>query len=184
MIFGRHKKHLTESKKQGTVNFNVIPMIDMLLVCNIFLFMNSVIASFAIFQSPDLVLPKSYSADELGYNTEIAVTAMAIYMEGVLVEPAFKEYEDKDIPELPGLSESLKKHKEEMIAKGENPEPAMDGSSAPGGGFRVTIRADKRLPFKMLQKVMYTCNINGFDRMEFAVIKNEMIGNVEGEVGG
>jgi len=71
-----------------------------------------------------------------------------------------------------------------LIAHGESPEPSLYSTAAPGGGFRVTIRADKRLPFKMLQKVMYTCNINGFDRMEFAVIKNEMIGQVDGPTEG
>ena len=183
MIFGRHKKNLPAGKKNEPVHVNVIPMIDMMMVCNVFLLMQNAVASFAAFQSPDLIIPKSQSEEELGYDTEIAVTAQAVYLQGKLVEPNFAEYEEKDIPELAGLSDALKRTKEELIAKGKGPEPG-DPTSAPGAGFPAVIRADKRLPFKLLQKVMYTCNINGFDKMEFAVIKDELNERVDGPVPG
>ncbi|GAB4297948.1 MAG: hypothetical protein Kow0090_13300 [Myxococcota bacterium] len=180
MIFGRHKKHIDVKKGQGTVNVNVIPMIDMFMVLNVFLLMQNAVASFALFQSPELRIPNSYSEDEISYSSEVAVTANAVYLEGKLVEPTLKEYAENDIPELPGLSDGLAKRKEELVAAGRVPE----GSSEAGAGFPVMLRADQDLPFKLVQKVMYTCNRNGFDQIEFAVIKRSEMTSAGGFVTG
>ena len=167
MIFGRHKKHLESKSSSATINVNVIPMIDMFMVLIVFLLMQNAVASYALFQSPELRIPHSYSEDEAQISTEVAVTANAVYVEGKLEEPTLKEYADNDIPELPGLSEALQKRKEELVAAGRGPEAGAEA----GAGFPVLMRADQDLPFKLVQKVMYTCNKNGFDQIEFAVIK-------------
>ncbi len=171
MIFGRHKKIAEHSKKVDQVNVNVIPMIDMMIVMNVYLLMQTMVASFAKYQGAELVLPRSLSDDELPYETEVAVTEAAVYMEGQLAEPNFEEYADKDVPELAGLSDLLQIRKDDMIAKGNIPE----GASEAGSGFPVVIRAHEGIEFKMLQKVMYTCNIRGFDRIELAVVKDEKL---------
>ncbi|MCG3172801.1 MAG: hypothetical protein GMKNLPBB_00959 [Myxococcota bacterium] len=176
MIFGRHKKHQFETKKLGTVNVNVIPMIDLLLVINVFLLMNNAVSSQAMYQSPDLQVPKSFSVEPAVYKSEIAVTQNALHVQGKVVEPNMQEYVDTDTPELPRLAEALESLRLDLESKGERP-VGEDGNPQ----FEVTIRSDRNVSFKLLQKVMATCNAHGFTKMHFAV---NSLGSVKGEGGG
>jgi biopolymer transport protein ExbD len=168
VIFGRSKKHGSDKKAAGPIYVNVIPMIDMMIVCNVYLLMQTAVASFAKFQSNELILPKSFSKQELPYETEIAVTQFSVYIDGQLADD-LSTIGETEVPELPTLGDMLTELKEKMMNSGKLPE----GANENGSGFPAIIRAHEEIEFRLLQKVLYTCNVKGFDKVELAVIKDE-----------
>jgi len=171
MIFPKKHQVMREGKKPEDLVVNVVNLIDVMIILVVFLIMSNAVSTFSSFNSPDLIMPKSRAEDPMSYETEVAVTEKAVYMDGELVEPTFKDYEDKDVPLLPGLDQALRR-KLEKIASAPGAPPAYDPvTGLPTPGHLVTIKAHKGILFKQLQKVMYTCNQAGFDKIEFAVVK-------------
>jgi len=170
MIFARKGVSRT-GKKPIDLYVNVVNMIDVMMILISFLLMNSAVQSYSAFNSPDLMPPISRSDTALDeFQTEVAVTDQAVVLDGEMMEPNFKDYEDKDVPLLPGLDVGLKR-KLEKIATQQGEQAIDPNTGNPTAGHIVTIKADKRVPFKQIQKVMYTCNTNGFDKIQFSLIK-------------
>lgn len=169
MIFAR-KGQTRGGKKIQDLYVNVVNMIDVMMILISFLLMNSAVQSYSAFNSPDLIPPTSRADGQITYETEVAVTEQAVILDGELMEPNFKDYEDKDTPLLPGLDAGLKRKLEKIAAQkgGQAIDPV---TGLPTAGNIVTVKADKKVPFKQIQKVMYTCNSNGFDKIEFSLIK-------------
>jgi len=169
MIFAR-KGNSRGGKKPVDLYVNVVNMIDVMMILISFLLMNSAVQSYSAFNSPDLITPASRSDGQVTYETEVAVTELAVVLDGQLMEPNFKDYEEKDVPLLPGLDAGLKM-KLEKLSNQQGGQAIDPTTGLPTAGHIVTIKADKRVPFKQIQKVMYTCNTNGFDKIEFMLIK-------------
>lgn len=169
MIFAR-KGHARPGKKPEDLLVNVVNMIDVMMILITFLLMNSAVQSYSAFNSPDLIPPISRSDGQVTYETEVAVTEKAVILDGQLMEPNFNDYEDKDVPLLPGLDAGLKLKLEKIMASkgGQMIDPV---TGQPSAGNIVTVKADKRVLFKQIQKVMFTCNQAGFDKIEFTAIK-------------
>jgi biopolymer transport protein ExbD len=169
MIFAR-KGAARGGKKPEDLYVNVVNMIDVMMILISFLLMNSAVQTYSAFNSPDLIPPTSRADGQVTYETEVAVTEQAVVLDGELVEPNFKDYEDKDTPLLPGLDAGLKRKLEKIAAQkgGQAIDPV---TGLPTAGNIVTIKSDKKVSFKQIQKVMYTCNSNGFDKIEFSLIK-------------
>jgi biopolymer transport protein ExbD len=169
MVFAR-KGSSRAGKRPEDLNVNVVNMIDVMMILITFLLMNSAVQSYSAFNSPDLIPPVSRSDGQITYETEVAVTEQAVILDGELMEPNFKDYEDKDVPLLPGLDAGLKRKLEKVMAQkgGASIDP---NTGLPTAGNIVTIKSDKRVLFKQIQKVMYTCNQAGFDKIEFSATK-------------
>ncbi len=67
---------------------------------------------------------------------------------------------------IAGLDASLAAAREQMEALA-----ILKGDSAPFNG-KVTIQGDRKLEFRLLQKVMATCSAQGFDQLSLAVIRD------------
>ena len=166
MVFLR-KGQTKAGRKPEDLNVNVVNMIDVMMILITFLLMSSAVQSYSIAATPDLIPPLSRAAEGVTYGTEVAVTDKAVLLDGQLMEPNFKDYEDKDEPLLAGLDAGLRRKIEGGAGRGNDP---VTGGPVPGNV--VTIRADKRVLFRQIQKVMYTCNQAGFDKIEFTALKD------------
>lgn len=169
MIFTRKGQGKAASRPHD-LQVNVVNMIDVMMILISFLLMSTAVQSYS-FGGPDLIPPVSRSEDPVGEGTEVAVTEGAIILDGQVVEANFRDFEDKELHLIPALESGLRVKMERLAAA--RGTVALDPAAGqPAPGTPVTIRADRRVRFKQIQKVMYTCNVAGFDMMEFAAVRD------------
>jgi biopolymer transport protein ExbD len=169
MIFAK-KGAARRGRALEDLNVNVVNMIDVMMILISFLLMNGAVQTYTTIAAPELMPPISRSEDPLSHVTEVAVTERAVILDGEVVEANFRDYEDGAVNLLSALDRGLRrKHEALSAARGV---PAIDPDTGlPTGGNPVTIKSDRKVLFKQIQKVMYTCNQAGFDKIEFAAIK-------------
>ncbi|MBI5529426.1 MAG: biopolymer transporter ExbD [Deltaproteobacteria bacterium] len=169
MIFAR-KGTERRGRTPEDLNVNVVNMIDVMMILISFLLMNGAVQTYSTLAAPDLIPPVSRSEDPVAFETEVAVTERAVLLDGEVVEGNFRDYEDGEVRLLSALDAGLKrKHERLSEAKGV---PAIDPDTGlPSPGNPVIIKSDRKVLFKQIQKVMFTCNQAGFDKIEFAAIK-------------
>ncbi len=113
---------------------------------------------------PGVVLPSSSSEEALENSLVIAVSKDAI----LLGEKPVVKVEDaisRDGVFLEELAAGLEGSWAQMedLAKRSGREKELTA--------HVTIQGDRDIEFRVLQKVMYTCNQSGFDQISLAVIQ-------------
>lgn len=153
-------------RKGGDVYLNVTAMVDMMMVLVIFLVMNFNASGEMLFLSKDIKMPQAEHGDEV---TRVPIVAISnknqLYFEGVILtdlnnidpnDPNWRiaELEDKLVEQ---------RQKFEMVAKREFENPEEDPTTT------VNVQADKDTDFKLLKRVLYTCEQAGYGRIRLAV---------------
>lgn len=153
-------------RKGGDVYLNVTAMVDMMMVLVIFLVMNFNASGEMLFLSKDIKMPQAEHGDEV---TRVPIVAISnknqLYFEGVIltdlnnIDPADPNWR------IAELEEKLvdQRQKFEMVAKREFENPEEDPTTT------VNVQADKDTDFKLLKRVLYTCEQSGYGRIRLAV---------------
>lgn len=142
---------------------NLTPMVDVFVVLLIFLLKSYSTEGSIQISDPDLHLPTSISTQQPELTLTITVTQEAIYVEDKKVGTvaASQTLQDRLIP---ALAQELQFHaKRTQFIGSFNPDVEPQG--------KVTILGDRKLPFSVLEKVMYTCSIQGFQEIALAVLQ-------------
>jgi biopolymer transport protein ExbD len=147
---------------------NLTSMVDVLSVLMFFLLTIYTGGGYLTVLPPGLTLPNSTVTASLTRNLEVAVLADRILVEREPVADDPRVFAENDDLLLPALQAAL-------AAKAPPPPavPAADGqvaaTAAPAIETRVTIAADRTIPFRLLKKIMYTVDQAGFRRQSLAV---------------
>lgn len=140
-------------------------VMDMFTIILFFLLRSYVLESGEVpITDPKLRLPVSISRDAPKLRLNIQITTDAIVVEGEKVAGITDHLKEKDLIIKP-LLDTLNRYSEntEFIAK-INPSVKFTGE--------VVLQGDKGMPFKMLEKVMYTCGQAGYSNISLAVISS------------
>ena len=151
----RSNKNLRAFKPQMT------SLIDLMTVIIIFLLQSFSTEGQIITVSSDLTLPASSARKPPELTVNVIVTDKYIMAETDKVATVAEVLGSDDLV-VPQLGEWLRQRREmtEDIAKYSS-KTAFTGT--------VTIQADKRIHFRLLKKIMYTCGRQGFNNFAFAV---------------
>jgi biopolymer transport protein ExbD len=151
----RSNKNLRAFKPQMT------SLIDLMTVIIIFLLQSFSTEGQIITVSSDLTLPASSARKPPELTVNVIVTNKYIMAETDKVATVAEVLGSDDLV-VPQLGEWLRQRREmtEDIAKYSS-KTAFTGT--------VTIQADKRIHFRLLKKIMYTCGRQGFNNFAFAV---------------
>ena len=144
---------------------NLTALIDLFTVLVLFLLFNMANAADVLPSSQKIKLPESISDIAPEATVTIIVTEDSITIEGVEVGSVEQilAIEDLAIPELKKeLDRHAEKAKKISVATGTL---VFEG--------KVTILGDRRLPFRLLEKVMFTCSQAEFSDISLAVIQKE-----------
>jgi biopolymer transport protein TolR len=131
---------------------NLTSMVDVLSVLMFFLLSIYSGGGYLTILPSGLELPSSNVRTSLGRQVEIAVLKDKILVDRKLVAEDLAQATDGTELLLPGLQAALAAH------GSEGAEPA-----------RVTIEADRSVPFRLLKKVIYTADQAGFRKQSLAV---------------
>ena len=149
---------------------NLTSMVDVLSVLMFFLLTIYTGGGYLTVLPPGLTLPNSTVTASLTRNLEVAVLSDKILVEREPVADDPRVFAENDDLLLPALQAAL-------AAKAPAPAapaaPPVEGqpvpAAAPAIDTRVTIAADRTIPFRLLKKIMYTVDQAGFRLQSLAV---------------
>ena len=131
---------------------NLTPMVDVLSVLMFFLLSIFAGGGFLTVLPQGLILPSSNVRTPLTRQVEVAVLTDRILVEREPVADDLAAFAENEELLLPALK------------------AALDGYRAKEpDDVKITIEADRRIPFRLLKKVMYTADQAGFQKQSLAV---------------
>ncbi|GIX21490.1 MAG: hypothetical protein KatS3mg121_0273 [Gammaproteobacteria bacterium] len=155
----RIKRMTRGEKRKKLMQLNLVSLMDVFTILVFFLLVNS--ASTEELTSPkNLTLPESIADRKPDQTTVVMVTPEAILLRG---EPVARVADvlASEAQDIGSLKAALQEELERAIGLG----------GAEDRRRRVTIMADRELPFRLLKKVMSSCTAVGYNKISLAVIQ-------------
>jgi len=159
-VFG----HGAHRKKMIQADLLITPMVDMFVIIVLFLIANFSATGEVLMMRSDIRLPEATNVREMELVPVVMVSNEQVLVSGSVVG-RIEDLTRDDYLNIPPLEEKLrdlKKQYEELhaLAKDE------------AGGFKgdVNIQADKDVQFKIIKRVMFSCNTAAYYNTHFAVI--------------
>lgn len=160
-IPSRRKKHDTDP---GKVRLNLTSMMDMFTIILVFLLKTYSTEGMLIHPSRLLTLPSSNIEKPAETGLDLIVSKQTIVVNHEEVESVANVLSSRELI-IPKLLNTLQVYAREAKKMEE-----LYGTKFSG---RVTIQADKDIPYKLLVKVMATCGRADYPNMRLVVYKKE-----------
>jgi biopolymer transport protein ExbD len=166
MIYmGRASRIVRHQKgKKKAVSINLVAMIDMLTVLVFFLLVYSTEQIIVVPDSKEVQLPQSIAETEIENTVVVVVGEHDIIVHGRPIA-SIEQILAADDPIIGGLRAELEADATDMLKLAALPEEERIAAR------RVTIMADKELPFVLLRKVMATSTAAGYGQLSLAVLQ-------------
>ena len=152
----------------GTVStfLTLTSLVDLFTNLVLFLLYNFSAEGTAIPAAERMKLPESLAQQTPRTTVTVMITQSDIFLGGKLVAEINAVLQDEEL-----LIPALKKELDYEAERGKY----FTGVEA-GSGFdgRITILGDKDLPFRLLEKVMFTCSQAEFGQIDLGVIRKEV----------
>jgi biopolymer transport protein ExbD len=158
-VFG---KKFLRGKKGQYASLMLTSLVDVMTIIVIFLLMNFSANGEVLYMSKDIKLPDAYHGAMLERAPVISVSADAVTFDGkMLLQTA--DIEKGDVLNVPELEDALREEKRRY---------EQIHANDPDHPFRglVNVQADRRIPFKVIKRVMFACNQSGFGNINFAAL--------------
>jgi biopolymer transport protein ExbD len=141
------------------------PLVDVLIVLVFFLLKNFSTDGDLMTPSPGLELPQSTAQAKPEKTLTLAISQRHILAEGLPLALVAEEIarEEATIPALAQWLEKRKRTTEEIARFNAGVE--FDG--------KLTIQGDRKIPFRILHKVLNTCGEHGFAKFSLAVTRKD-----------
>ena len=146
---------------------NLTALIDLFTILVLFLLFNIAGGGDVLPPAGNLKLPSSISEKEPNPTVTILITRDEISVEGKPVGRVSEVLENPNM-NIVELETELKRHAEKAIRLG----LAMGTEVFDG---RVTLMGDREIPFRLLEKVMFTCSQADYFDIRLAVLQKETI---------
>ena len=158
-VFG---KKFARGKRTIYAGLMLTSLVDMFTIIVIFLLQNFSATGEILFMSKDIRLPDAVHGAELERAPVVAVSADAVTFEGKQIALTI-DLSKADAPDVPELVDHL---------RDEHRKYEQSHSNDPGHPFRglVHVQADRKIPFKVIKRVMRSCNDAGYGNINFAAM--------------
>ena len=149
----RYRHHINPPR------LNLTAMVDVFTVLLLFLLKSYSVEGFESVTPKNLQLSPSTSRLQQEALLTVTVTTDAIFVQGKLVLGNKKALEGKE-PIIPELAVSLLKFSEGFV------------SEHPSKGI-MTIISDRRITYRLLERIIMTASAEGWDNISFVVLQKE-----------
>ncbi|MFP4521323.1 MAG: ExbD/TolR family protein [Fibrobacterota bacterium] len=140
-------------------------LIDIMTVLLVFLIKSFSAEGEIVTMTEGLVLPSSTATEKGKLATNVSVTKKSILVEGVEVASSKEAIESSEYI-IPELASALSKRRALTRQIAEN-STSMEFTGD------IVIQADKKIKFRLLQKIIYTAGQEEFNNFSLAVIKKQ-----------
>ena len=149
-------------RRDGEVELNLIPLIDIMSVMVAFLLVYS--ANVEVIQnSQGVEIPQSIAEEQPKASVVVMLTKDHLFVQGELVM-TIAEFRDARTPEIDRLHAVLSRP---LVA---SETAALEEDLATR---EVTVLADRSLPYEVVKRVMATCTREGYGRISLAVLEKD-----------
>src|SRR5881394_1318339 len=161
-VFG---KKFVRAKKLGYASLMLTSLVDMMTIIVIFLLMNFSANGEVLYMNKDIRLPDAYHGAQLERAPVVSVSAEAVTFDGRMLLNT-GDLDKGDALNVPELEEALRDEKRRYEAV------HLNDPDHPFRGL-VNVQADRRIPFKVIKRIMFACNQSGFANINFAALSRE-----------
>jgi biopolymer transport protein ExbD len=153
-------------RRGGDVYLNVTALVDMMMVLVIFLVMNFNASGEMLFVSKDIKMPQ---AENGGGITRVPIVSVSskndLYFEGVIITSLNAVDPNDPNWKITELETKLLDNRRRAEAIGQRvwATPEEDPTTT------VNVQADEKTDFKILKRILYTCEQSGYGRIRLAV---------------
>lgn len=155
-------KRFTHGKKVGHASLMLTSLVDMFSIIVIFLLMNFSANGEILYMTKDIKLPSAQHGAQLERAPVISVSAESVTFDGKQIATT-EDMQKGDVLNVPELEDALREERrryEQIHAN--DPEHPFKGL--------VNVQADRKIPFKVIKRVMFSCNQSGFGNISFAAL--------------
>lgn len=148
--------------KHGTnIELNLTSMIDVFVLLVIFLIQQFSADGDLLFMTDKIKMPEAANFEQIERAPVVQVSLEDISLEGARISEV-SDIERDEYWNIPALEEKLRDQKKayEVIRAG-------DAADFKGD---INIQADRKVPFKIIKRVMYSANQAGYFNINFAVM--------------
>jgi len=162
--FTFHVADAKRSKRTTQITLKLTSMIDMFTILLVFLLKSYSAEGEIMSVSPDLKLPESTAQKSPQTASIVSVTEDLILMDGHEVAK-ISDVLRSDQNLIPQLMNDLKRKRQisEQVGAISTTDIGFTG--------KISIQADRELPYLIIKKIMYTCGQVGFNDIMLAVTK-------------
>ncbi len=155
-------KRFTRAKKVGHASLMLTSLVDMFSIIVIFLLMNFSANGEILYMTKDIKLPSAQHGGQLERAPVISVSADSVTFDGKQIATT-EDLQKGDVLNVPELEDVLREERRryEQIHVND-PEHPFKGL--------VNVQADRKIPFKVIKRVMFSCNQSGFGNISFAAL--------------
>lgn len=167
----RYGKRLAHSKvfghphgaKSVNADLNVTPLVDMFVILVLFLIANFSATGEILSMSKDIELPEASNTDELQLAPVVQVSKDQVIVSGTSVGRV-DDLTREDYLNIPALEEKLRDMKKQF--------EDLHNAANDAGAFKgdVNIQADKKVQFRIIKRVMFSCAAAGYGNIAFATM--------------
>lgn len=158
-------KKFIRGKRGVYAALTLTSLVDVMTIIVIFLLMNFSANGEVLYMSKDIRLPDAYHGSQLDRAPVISVSAEAVTFDGkmLLNTGDLVKGEAMSVPELEEALRDEKRRYETIH---------VEDTDHPFRGL-INVQADRRIPFKVIKRVMFACNQSGFGNINFAALSRE-----------
>lgn len=157
----RMSRHHARTKRNA--GLNMVSLMDIFTILVFFL----LVSSTSVQDVPkNIKLPESVAEQMPKETVVVMVDKDNLLVQGKAVEK-LKNIVSSPDKEIPGLRAALKEQVKLRLSSSSAPPPDPKKPIA----RPVTIMSDKKIPYMILKKIMYTCTTESFSRISLAVLK-------------
>src|SRR5919202_1280902 len=158
-------KKFVRGKKSGYASLMLTSLVDMFTIIVIFLLMNFSANGEVLYMSKDIKLPDAYHGAQLDRAPVVSVSGDAVTFDGRQVAQTadLMKGEALNVPELEDALRDEKRRYDQVHRN--DPEHPFRGL--------VNVQADRKIPFKVVKRIMFACNQSGFGNINFAALAKE-----------
>jgi len=149
--------------KSVNADLNVTPLVDMFVILVLFLIANFSATGEILAMQKDIQLPEAANTSELTFAPTVMVSQSEVLVSGTLIGRV-DDLTREDYLNIPALEEKLRDMKKQF--------EDLHAAAGDEGAFKgdVNIQADKRVQFKIIKRVMFSCASAGYGNISFATI--------------
>jgi biopolymer transport protein ExbD len=148
--------------KETNAELNVVPMVDMMTMLVIFLLQQFSSTGEVLYMQKDIKMPSAQHGQTIDLAPVVTISSTEIAVVGKKVADV-SDLERDTVANIPGIEEALRDEKKKWDFIHQNdPNKQWDGM--------VNIQADRALPFRIVNRVMFSCSVAGYSKLNFATL--------------
>lgn len=159
------QNRLRRNRQRRKFFLRLTPLIDVFIILLVFLLKNFSATPAVSLLAKDFHLPVSAATKYPEVAATLTVTQQAILMNAEFVDTTENTGSQKDLLNTRLYERLIKNKQKTLLISQHNPDIHFQG--------KVIIQADKRVPYKVIKRVIYTCGQAAFGKISLHVLKKE-----------